>query len=199
MDGSEFPLRGSDRFCARWDGDGSFSSTDDDLRDAMAWHTPWRGVACRGVAWHGMPCHDHTQSKIRDRPKQTRLSHLASPHTTLDLAWGGFPKGFPIASPTLPPYPVNHISILPFPRSYPPPRPLFPRQPFVSCRATDSSWGYPSPPLSKLHGHLVTTLSISALSISSSLVSLCDQTPPHSSSPGSSTRTAPPLVPSPVP
>jgi len=103
MDGSEFPLRGSDRFCARWDGDGSFSSTDDDLRDAMAWHTPWRGVACRGVAWHGMPCHDHTQSKIRDRPKQTRLSHLASPHTTLYLAWGGFPKGFPIASPTLPP------------------------------------------------------------------------------------------------
>jgi len=28
-----------------------FSSTDDDLRDAMAWHTPKRGVA-----WRGMPC-----------------------------------------------------------------------------------------------------------------------------------------------
>lgn len=32
-----------------------FSSTDDDLRDAMAWHTPERGV--RGVAWHAIPCH----------------------------------------------------------------------------------------------------------------------------------------------
>lgn len=63
-----------------------FSSTDDDLRDAMAWHTPKRGVA-----WRGMPCRaipyftypypsialmmDH-ESKIRDRPKQTPLNGL---------------------------------------------------------------------------------------------------------------------------
>jgi hypothetical protein len=40
MYGSEFPLMSF----ARWDGD-ALSSTDDDLRDAMAW---------RGVAWHAM-------------------------------------------------------------------------------------------------------------------------------------------------
>jgi hypothetical protein len=48
MDGSKFPLR-KDRM------EMEFSSTDDDLRDAMAWHTPERGV--RGVAWHAIPCH----------------------------------------------------------------------------------------------------------------------------------------------
>ncbi|KAH9964591.1 hypothetical protein BC827DRAFT_1188072, partial [Russula dissimulans] len=87
----------------------------------MAWHTPWRGVAWRGVAWHGLPCHDHNpRFEIAQNKHHIngRVPHLASPRPITTSHWG-FPKGFPIASPPLPPYPVNHISILPFPRSSP--------------------------------------------------------------------------------
>ena len=73
-----------------------FSSTDDDLRDAMAWHTPkrgvaWRGMPCRAIPYLPAPIHRlddgsrRIQDSIRDRPKQTPLnglflSHLASTH-----------------------------------------------------------------------------------------------------------------------
>ena len=81
MDGSKFPLRGSLFLRDRMEMD--FSSTDDDLRDAMAWHTPWRGVAWRGC-------------QIQRSPK----TNTASPRLiSLTPLYAGFPRGFPIASP----------------------------------------------------------------------------------------------------
>jgi hypothetical protein len=50
MYGSGFPLRGSVLLRDGMEMEMmDLSSTDDDLRDAMAWRVPWRGVA-----WHAM-------------------------------------------------------------------------------------------------------------------------------------------------
>ena len=142
----------------------------------MRWH-PWRGVA-------RLPRFKIAQNK----------HSLASPHLALAsrIHSLGISQGIPHSLSSSPPYPVNHISTLPLSHASPPPSSSFSfGQPFVSSRNT-ILMGL-SPRSAKLQDTLVTTLSISALSILSSLVSLCDQTPPHSSSPGSSTRTAPAL------
>jgi len=59
-----------------------FSSTDDDLRDAMAWHTP--------MPWRGAAAH-----RFKDRPKQT-LPRLASSRSRLGISLlGDFPGDSP--------------------------------------------------------------------------------------------------------
>ncbi len=138
MDGSKFPLRGY-RFCEigwRW----TFH------RPTMAFGMRWHGTR-QSVAWRGMPCHTiltvpihrlddgsqiQIQDSIRDRPKQTPLNGLSfptSPHLISSCLGSipGFPWGFPIASPPLPPISGNsHKQSSPslFPRlSFPPTRP----------------------------------------------------------------------------
>ena len=107
-----------------------FSSTDDDLRDAMAWHTPWRGVAWQPMAFI-------TDSRS---PKTNTASPRLISFTPRLSTQSGFPCGFPIASPPPPPLSgKSHKHLPPFPRWHPASSSLSLGQPFVSSRNTLSS------------------------------------------------------------
>ena len=124
------------------------------------------GMRWHGVAWRGAVI------------KIAQNKHcLASPH--LAHANSGFPRGFPIASPPLPP-----ISG----KSHKPPTLIHPPRPWhnlLSLAATQSSWGYP-PALPNSRSPRYHTFHLRALFA-------CFSLSPHSSSPGSSTSTAPAL------
>jgi hypothetical protein len=152
----------------------------------MAHARAWSGVAWRGMPYHAIPVPSpsSSQSKIRDRPKQT-VSSFPSPHLVSSRlgSFGnpGFPWGFPIASPKHPPISGKshkHPSPSPSHASLPPTRPLFFLDNLLSLAATHSSWGYP-PALAKLQvTSLPHTFHLRALHLEFACFSLWTRQPP---------------------
>ena len=149
------------------------------------------GMRWRGVAWHAMA---FIITILDSRsPKQT-LPRLTSSQSRLgSFTITGFPWGFPIASPRPPPLSgKSHKHPSPPTPFSPPPRPLFPWDNLLSLAATHSSWGY-RPALPNSRSPRYHTFHLRALHLVFACFSLLTKHPPHSSSPGSSTRTAPAL------
>ena len=151
----------------------------------MRWHGTRHGVAWRGVACHPIPW--RSQSKIQDRPKTKPFitetdTFLTSPQ--LVSFWPrpfqstGFPWGFPIASPSLPPISGKSHKHPSLPR--PPPPLIFSLRQLAQLNLVSSRNTFLmglSPRSAKLQvtslPHFPSPRSPSCLRLSS----LCDQTP----------------------